>query len=113
MFIKNGLILQESNPVLCRQSRIIFRGFRPPPIIFIPIVLQPVVVEIIPADIEADIEGQRFQRRIRVAGVCELTSKKIYQFRVQLQFLTDFIIDFVKMLEVIPIGTFLKPIITV
>ena len=59
-------------------------------------------------DIEAEVKRQRLQRRIRIAGVCQLRLQQALHLIVLTQFSANLIIDAIEIAEILLITSFHK-----
>ena len=64
-----------------------------------------------PADVETDVNGQRLQFCIRIAGIGQLRLEEIHQLGIFFKGHADFIIELQEVSDVIGISTFLETVI--
>ena len=64
-----------------------------------------------PADVETDVNGQRLQFCIRIAGIGQLRLEEIHQLGIFFEGHADFIIELQEVPDVIGVSTFLEAIV--
>ena len=70
-----------------------------------------ILLRVIPADVETDIDGQRLQFRVWIASVSQLRLEQVHQFGIPFEGHADFIIKLQKVPDIIGISTFLEAIV--
>ena len=102
---KDGFILQQLAPILNREAGI--------KVCAIPAgsIRSSILLRVIPADVETDVDGQSLQFRIRIAGIGQLRLEQVHQFGILFEGHADFIIELQEIPDVIGISTFFEAIV--
>ena len=70
-----------------------------------------ILLRVIPANVETDVDGQRLQFRVGIAGISQLRLEQVHQFDILFESYADFIIELQEVPDVIGISTFLEAIV--